>query len=52
MRLDSAAVSTTMFMMVPAPPRPMLEKNVTNGEVPDWYAVYGINSASSTSEPT
>ena len=34
LRLDSAAVSTTKFMMSPAAGTPMLEKNVTNGLVP------------------
>jgi hypothetical protein len=33
-RLDSAAVSTTKFMMSPPTGTPMLEKNVTNGLVP------------------
>ncbi|CFR82817.1 Uncharacterised protein [Mycobacterium tuberculosis] len=33
-RLDSAAVSTTMFIKSPAPWKPILEKNVTNGLSP------------------
>ena len=31
LRLENAAVSTTMFITVPAPSTPILEKNVTNG---------------------
>ena len=34
LRLENAAVSTTMFMTVPAPSTPILEKNVTNGLSP------------------
>ena len=30
-RLDKAAVSTTTFIRSPAPWKPILEKNVTNG---------------------
>ena len=33
-RLDSAAVSTTRFIRLPAPAKPALEKNVTNGLTP------------------
>jgi hypothetical protein len=35
LRLENAAVNTTMFMIVPAPSTPILEKNVTNGLSPD-----------------
>ena len=34
LRLENAAVRTTMFMIVPAPATPILEKNVTNGLSP------------------
>src|SRR5690242_13350563 len=34
LRLENAAVSTTMFMIVPAPSMPILLKNVTNGLSP------------------
>ena len=52
LRLDSAAVSTTKFMMSPAAGTPMVAKNVTNGLVPCLYAVYGSNSANRISDPT
>ena len=38
-RLENAAVSTTMFMIVPAPSTPIFEKNVTNGLSPALKAV-------------
>jgi hypothetical protein len=52
LRLDSAAVSTTKFMMSPAAGTPIDAKKVTNGLVPCLYAVYGSSSAKSTSDPT
>ena len=52
LRLDIAAVSTTMFMMPPAAGTPILEKKVTKGLSPLWYAVYGSSSANTTNEPT
>ena len=41
MRLEKAAVNTTIFMTVSAPWTPTREKNVTNGLVPLWKLVVG-----------
>ena len=51
-RLDSAAVRTTTFIRSPAPLKPILEKNVTNGLSPALKEVYGNSSDSSTTDPT
>jgi hypothetical protein len=52
LRLENAAVNTTMFITVPAPSIPILLKNVTNGLSPAVYALKGSSSASRKSEPT
>ncbi len=40
-----------MFIRLPAPPKPALEKNVTNGLTWFRYAVCGRSSASRTVDP-
>ncbi len=48
---DSAAVSTTTWITSPAWGMPMPEKNVTNGDSLEEYAVYGSTSAINVTEP-
>ena len=52
LRLESAAVRTTMFITVPIPGTPNAPKNVTKGLTPEWYAVHGMSRTKSTTDPT